>query len=140
MSDTSHPLYRGLRFYDGPDGKRRVERRKPLCDFCMDDNVEWGFACTDEEVDLYSEIAQKSDDDWAACDTCKELIVADRWLELAERSVAGQVAMETTDSMPHPELQLSLVGQFRALCMTLRVQADFRRVKKDEPPYREETR
>ena len=67
-----------------------------VCDFCLDPHPIWNFGCRDF-VDHQSVTPDPAQDigvalgDWAACTKCKELIVADRWDALADRSIQGQI-------------------------------------------------
>jgi hypothetical protein len=68
-----------------------------VCDFCLDPHPTWDFGCNDfvdtggivtpdNEVDIGVAMG-----DWAACTPCKELVVANEWDRLVDRSMQGQI-------------------------------------------------
>ena len=68
-----------------------------VCDFCLERHPVWNFGCRNF-VDENSVTLDPTLDigvalgDWASCTRCKELIVAEEWGKLADRSVQGQIA------------------------------------------------
>lgn len=67
-----------------------------LCDFCGEANPAWIYACRSFRLDVIAinptsgeslVIDEGSHDDWAACETCKTLIEAGNWSEVADRSI-----------------------------------------------------
>ena len=77
-----------------------------VCDFCSDPNVHWSIVCQAFEI---PEFFFGSSDDWAACDTCAELIRNDKWLELTRRSIT---TMDGVDPRMLPFLK-KMHGLFR---------------------------
>lgn len=66
-----------------------------VCDFCLDPHPTWDFGCEnflDEAGPNDENTVGVALGDWAACDACKRLIVADEWDRLADRSIQGQIA------------------------------------------------
>lgn len=67
-----------------------------VCDFCLDPHPTWDFGCNNF-VDVNSVTPDPANDvgvalgDWASCTKCKDLIVADEWDRLADRSIQGQI-------------------------------------------------
>jgi len=67
-----------------------------VCDFCLDPHPTWDFGC-ENFVDSGTVTPNPENDigvalgDWAACDKCKDLIVADQYERLADRSIQGQI-------------------------------------------------
>lgn len=67
-----------------------------VCDFCLTPHPTWDFSCedftdqqsvtSDTRIDIGTSLG-----DWASCNPCKELIVAGRWDDLADRSIQGQI-------------------------------------------------
>ena len=47
-----------------------------ICDFCNAPNPVWRFSARPFVVD-YGTMASASDADWAACDACRNMILAD---------------------------------------------------------------
>lgn len=60
--------------------------QRPLCDFCCSrqdgDEVRWRYPAKSFAASYYS----SSIGDWAACNTCHDLIENDKFDELADRS------------------------------------------------------
>jgi len=71
-----------------PDAEKhgRIESHAeiPICDFCSDKEIGWRYPA-DDIVEL--SVMWGSSGDWAACDTCHDLIEADDRKGLTERSV-----------------------------------------------------
>lgn len=86
----------------------------PICDFCSERPVKWRYPAIDikpaESISL-PELKQSSIGDWAACQTCHDLIEAENWPDLARRS-AQSVVMSTPKLAP---VYLGLVAMSRAL-------------------------
>ena len=67
-----------------------------VCDFCLDRHPTWNFGC-ENFMDAQSITPDPSQDlaasmgDWAACDACKQLVVAGNWNGLADRSIQGHI-------------------------------------------------
>lgn len=59
------------------------------CDFCSADDPAWYIPARPFMVDAGP---GQSSDDWAACDTCVELVRADRWTELRRHAVTRLVS------------------------------------------------
>jgi hypothetical protein len=63
--------------YEDAEGKQRVGRHTPICDFCSGDPEEfpirWSYPVGPMPVNLGGVIT-RSDDDWAACAECHALI------------------------------------------------------------------
>ena len=64
-----------------------------LCDFCHGPNPNWRFGAQPFVLD-YGEVRSLSDADWAACDACRDLILAGDRDGLVER------AMQTAPAIP----------------------------------------
>jgi hypothetical protein len=65
---------------------------EPICDFCSDVRVAWAYPCesfTSIIVAPGGVGVQANHNGWAACNTCHELIEADRREQLVERSLQG---------------------------------------------------
>lgn len=59
-----------------------------VCDFCSAPGPRWTYGCLPFN---YNGIPAGSDGDWGACDSCRELIDADRWGDLADRSIESML-------------------------------------------------
>jgi hypothetical protein len=62
---------------------------EPACDFCgepLEAGESWRFVCEDFELKKSASRSQVYEDDWSACPTCKDLIVAGKRDALAKRS------------------------------------------------------
>lgn len=62
---------------------------QPKCDFCGTNLVfgeSWRFKCADFSIDKPNNRVQEYEGDWGACPTCKNLIVAGKRDELAQRA------------------------------------------------------
>ena len=57
-----------------------------ICDFCNAPNPVWRFSARPFVVD-YGTMASASDADWAACDACRALILADDRNGLVDRAM-----------------------------------------------------
>jgi len=57
-----------------------------FCDFCNAPNPLWRFRAEPFVVD-YGPMAGVSDADWAACDACRDLILADDYNGLVDRAM-----------------------------------------------------
>ena len=57
-----------------------------ICDFCNAPNPVWRFRAEPFVVD-YGPMAGASDADWAACDACRDLILADDRSGLVDRAM-----------------------------------------------------
>lgn len=66
-----------LQYYIDDEGKQRVERETPICDFCCGDPeefpIKWSYPTGEMPIDLSGPICA-SDDNWGACDECHKLI------------------------------------------------------------------
>lgn len=61
-----------------------------VCDFCITPGVvEWEYPAGHTVIN--SDYAEYSDDGWAACGPCHDLIEAERWDDLVVRSVNQQI-------------------------------------------------
>lgn len=75
--------------------------RQPKCDFCGTDLVfgeSWRFQCDDFSIEKPDGRVQAYAEDWSACPTCKDLIVAgkrDKLAKRAARSVLSNAAPRT---------------------------------------------
>lgn len=80
--------------YTDTDGKRRVSRFTPICDFCCGEPdkhpIEWSYPAGEMAV-VVSGAIDRSDDPWGACKDCHFLIERDSWRLLAKRSAAVQL-------------------------------------------------
>jgi hypothetical protein len=61
----------------------------PMCDFCLHPDVRWEYPATRMPVVGHALITH-SEDEWGACDECKNLIEAHKLGPLVERCVKGQ--------------------------------------------------
>lgn len=85
-----------------------------VCDFCSSHKVKWEFPCEDFQM---PQMDWGSENGWAACDECKDLIEADDWDALAQR------ALDTTASSvlrQYPGLEISLFEHYYALHLQFR--------------------
>jgi len=57
-----------------------------ICDFCNAPNPVWRFSARPFVVD-YGTMASASDADWAACDACRNMILADDRNGLVDRAM-----------------------------------------------------
>src|ERR1035438_7108962 len=62
------------------------EATNMICDFCNAPNPVWRFSARPFVVD-YGTMASASDADWAACDACRDLILADDRNGLVDRAM-----------------------------------------------------
>lgn len=79
-----------------------AEDRILICDFCLEPHPMWDFPCAPmQPVIASSDTAIVSVGDWAACNTCKELVVSDDYVDLVERILHGRVGVDpkTTEMM-----------------------------------------
>lgn len=60
----------------------------PVCDFCLLPQPEWEFPAAPLQL-VGHPLVDWSDDEWAACTACKELVEAGKIGELVERSIKG---------------------------------------------------
>lgn len=58
-----------------------------ICDFCGVKNPQRTYLCAPFNMITIAGIEQWSDNAWAACNTCAELIDNDRWDALVNRSL-----------------------------------------------------
>lgn len=73
----------------GPDGQVFRKDGQEVCDFCLAPGPTWEFPAAPMPVHGHFVIGA-SVDEWAACDTCKELIVASKLGALIEHCVSTQ--------------------------------------------------
>lgn len=59
-----------------------------ICDFCAAENPPRKYLCAPFNMMIMFGVEQWSDNAWAACTVCAELIDNDKWEELAQRSVS----------------------------------------------------
>ena len=77
-----------------------------ICDFCNAPNPVWRFSARPFVVD-YGTMASASDADWAACDACRDLILADDRNGLVDRAmvtapvIPGLADSEVRDGLDH---------------------------------------
>lgn len=76
-----------------PDGRKVIESPQPFCDFCLSADVKWEFPATTMPIVGHPLIGE-SQDEWAACDGCRELVDAHKLGALVERCIAGHKAAE----------------------------------------------
>ena len=83
-------------------GTVRMERADVICDFCSWPRVSWTFSTGQKNTEMYAfieggQIEHHIDADglWAACDECKDFIMAHDWDNLAERAVRHADALRT---------------------------------------------
>lgn len=65
-----------------------------VCDFCLTPHPVWDMPAKNMEQDMVkmdSDTFLMSVSDWAACNTCKELVVADDYERLTDRAIAGHI-------------------------------------------------
>jgi len=111
--DMGRPMVR----YDHPDGTAHqgpATTEAEVCDFCFAKHPRWAYPCGVVQIDNHPTI-DMSDDDWAACDTCHDLIEAGDVAALAERVYEQQktmVAEQPNLKMPPHD---DVILQFRAL-------------------------
>lgn len=72
---------------------KTIDNDELICDFCSSPDITRSYPCEEFEMIEIGSIHQVSEGAWAACTPCAELIDADKWEELAVRSV---------DSAPFP--------------------------------------
>lgn len=70
-----------------------------ICDFCSSTPVYAAYQCEDFVCVKNEDYEESSIGAWAACKTCSDLIEAERWKDLLERSV--ETFMQTN---PMPEI------------------------------------
>ncbi len=61
----------------------------PVCDFCSQTPVTWQYPSEPAIVQDRNVAFESADDLWAACDTCHDLIEADKRLALFDRAVGS---------------------------------------------------
>jgi hypothetical protein len=77
------------RFYR-EHGQQYVTRDKPVCDFCLTPWAdEWTYPAAEMPI-VGAPIIDGTDDDWAVCDKCHELLKNTKIGELVERMVELQ--------------------------------------------------
>lgn len=69
-----------------------------ICDFCSNENVTRRYKCPSFKMLDTPEYTHWSEGDWAACDTCAELIDAGKLPELTERSLEAFVIFPMLDT------------------------------------------
>lgn len=99
--------------YRDKDGRERVERRvgDHRCDFCLariDYATVWTYPCAPMPiVGSTGRVIDASDDEWAVCPDCHELIQASRIGTLIERCVTLQPVHEPPSEIAYyPPLAL----------------------------------
>jgi hypothetical protein len=60
----------------------------PVCDFCFDARLRWEYDCETFTVD---EIGFGSENGWLSCDRCSDLIEAENWEALHDRSIRSWI-------------------------------------------------
>lgn len=109
MSESSRKDDPGRRLgiwnlYPEGDAMRAESIGEPRCDFCLSRPVRWTYPAAPMEI-TGAPVITGSDDDFAACDACHELIEAKRIGAMVERMVhvqrenlpAGSTAGRATD-------------------------------------------
>lgn len=105
--------------YQAEDGTLRYDRFTPICDFCNGDPkdypIEWSYDASEMSIELGG-LFSMSDDAWAACEGCHELIEKRDWDELAERCLKIQTA-RFGDLLPVPNAweltKIALIDHFK---------------------------
>jgi hypothetical protein len=87
------PLGRTIFESQRPDGSVDLEVApgQKVCDFCLDPNPTWEYECGVVAI-VGNPNIHASDDEWAACTTCRDLIEAGSIPGLVRRMVDGQTA------------------------------------------------
>lgn len=93
----------------------------PKCDFCSSTQPAWDFPC---ETFALANLQTRSQGNWLACDDCAELIVGERWRELAK---------ECCEKTANGRMLIDLVGMERAIDQAMRMHAGFRKYRSGEP-------
>ena len=75
----------------------------PVCDFCCVQSTAWTFLTDRHETQLDDMPVIKMSPDWAACDTCKGLIEADKREELLDRSFSHMMDRDRKFNSVLPE-------------------------------------
>lgn len=101
-----------------------------VCDFCLTSHPTWDFPANEMPGILKSGDILISTGDWAACDECKELIVADDYEGLVARAARGHMKADPdVQAMMESSPALRLFGQ-----MNLRNQMlEFKKARSGPP-------
>jgi hypothetical protein len=80
-----------LHIYEDASGRRHaiLKGGRIICDFCLAPNPPWTYPAGHVHIVGHRAITD-SDDPWAACDTCHDLIEAENHVELVEHMLRGQ--------------------------------------------------
>lgn len=70
-------------------GGRHLVRDNPICDFCLAENPTWSYPASPMNIELRGAI-DATQDDWAACDRCHELLERKDWRTLAVHCLETQ--------------------------------------------------
>ncbi len=89
-----------------------------ICDFCTQTGPTWRFASRAFRITYGPGVTGHSDEGWAACDPCCQLILADDRKALAERAVA------TARAMPDAALEWEVAAQLWAQDLFFRHRVD----------------
>lgn len=115
MSKRKNPIdfYRGLKLRRGRDGRVEAHREFPICDFCLGRPVRWRFP-VDRAVKIEIGPNRVTDDDWAACESCRGLIEAADADALVRRSLEKQIEryFPAPDEIPSSVLRI-VEGELR---------------------------
>jgi hypothetical protein len=69
-----------------------TQRVTPQCDFCAAPKPQWSFPCRDFTLTLPDGDVWASNGGWAACDTCKPLVLRKDADALFQRTTGAQAA------------------------------------------------
>lgn len=108
-----------------------AEDRILICDFCLEPHPTWDFPCGPMRRAYGTvETAVMSVGDWAACDTCKELVVSDNYEELVERIANGRTGLDPeTSEMLEKSPALAVVVRITLMEQMM----DFKKSRKGPP-------
>lgn len=85
---------------DHSDGTKVLEVApgQEVCDFCLTPEPTWEYPCGPMSFpSMHPDDVNASDDEWAACDTCHELIEGGYMMRLAQHMVRTQAGIAKTD-------------------------------------------
>jgi hypothetical protein len=132
---AANPYYRGYSIEQEPDGSRHVVRVEPMCDFCLGRPVKWGFPVQKVTLRIDTGVSGVTDDDWAACDPCKQNIEAQNWAAVLRRSIKVQMSyLAEEHDIPVTNVIIPAGDKRRIERLIKDRWAQFREVR-DGPPY-----
>lgn len=80
-----------------------------VCDFCTHPEPKWEYPCGPVAI-VGNDLMDASDDEWAACDRCHELIEAGDPMALVQHAVKAQRDQPLAPGWIQPPVKLQIEG------------------------------